>query len=245
MSPSPARSKPPPKQLESLMNPAPDPPDDDDHMIIPEIYESEPGFLNQNRNEDQSNILTLILKKIETLENREANITLPTALTTLLTRMNNKIKELTEKQAKTDKIIEDLLRKINNNTNTQKTSNNTENTRQNNNPSQESLPLSFAAVTAKNPKTTDPILPKRPPPELCQTQAQDYNKFKKYHIVIRTKFGAPKPFKKTSPQTACNTINKALMDINANCDNTPIRIRAFTRYPTGDIKLYTRSRAEA
>ncbi|MBW0529834.1 hypothetical protein O181_069549 [Austropuccinia psidii MF-1] len=35
------------------------------------------------------------------------------------------------------------------------------------------------------------------------------------------------------------------MDINANCDNTPIRIKAFTQYPSGDIKLYTKSRAKA
>ncbi|MBW0486188.1 hypothetical protein O181_025903, partial [Austropuccinia psidii MF-1] len=35
------------------------------------------------------------------------------------------------------------------------------------------------------------------------------------------------------------------MEINANYDNTPIRIRAFTRYPSGNIKLYTKSRAEA
>ncbi|MBW0484981.1 hypothetical protein O181_024696 [Austropuccinia psidii MF-1] len=34
------------------MNPAPDPPDKDDHMIIPEIYESGPGFLTQARHED-------------------------------------------------------------------------------------------------------------------------------------------------------------------------------------------------
>ncbi|MBW0548669.1 hypothetical protein O181_088384 [Austropuccinia psidii MF-1] len=180
MSPSPARSKPPPKQLESLMNLTPDPPDDDDHMIIPEIYESEP----------------------ETLEKREANITLPTALTTLLTRLNDKIEELTEKQARTDKIIEDLLKRVNNITNTQQKNNNIERTHQPDNLIQETHPLSFAEVTAKNPKTTGPVLPKRPPPELCQAQSQDNNRFKKYHIVICTKFGAPKPFEKTSPQTA-------------------------------------------
>ncbi|MBW0462266.1 hypothetical protein O181_001981 [Austropuccinia psidii MF-1] len=142
------------------MNPAPDPPDSNNHMIIPEIYKSKPGFLTQTHNENQSNILTIILQKIENLEKRETNLTLP----------------------------------------------------------------------------------KRPPPEMCQAQPQEHNKFKKYPIIICTKFGAPKPFEKTSPQVACNTINKALME---NCDNTPIRIKAFTCYPSGDIKPYTRSRAEA
>ncbi|MBW0468736.1 hypothetical protein O181_008451 [Austropuccinia psidii MF-1] len=35
------------------------------------------------------------------------------------------------------------------------------------------------------------------------------------------------------------------MEINATCKNTPIIIRAFTHYLSGDIKLYTRSRMEA
>ncbi|MBW0503838.1 hypothetical protein O181_043553 [Austropuccinia psidii MF-1] len=35
------------------------------------------------------------------------------------------------------------------------------------------------------------------------------------------------------------------MEINATYENAPIRIRAFTRYPLGNIKLYMRLRAEA
>ncbi|MBW0482641.1 hypothetical protein O181_022356 [Austropuccinia psidii MF-1] len=244
MSPSPARSKPPPTHLESLMNPAPDPPDDNDHMIIPEIYESEPGFLTQMHNEDQSNILTIILQKIESLERRETNLTLPTAITTLITRLNDRIENIEKRQTKMEKIIEDLLNKTEVNNKSQQKTNDIVSTPSHRNPNLETHPISFAAMAAKTP-TTGPTLPKRPPPEMCQTQPQEHNKFKKYHIVIRTKFGAPKPFEKTSPQTACNTINKALMEINANYDNTPIRIRAFSRYPSGDIKLYTRSRAEA
>ncbi|MBW0521937.1 hypothetical protein O181_061652 [Austropuccinia psidii MF-1] len=227
------------------MNPAPDPPDDNDHMIIPEIYESKPGFLTQAHNEDQSNILTIILQKIESLERRETNLTLPTAITTLITRLNEKIERLEKRQTKMDEIINNLLNKVENIANSQQKTNNIVSTPSHKNPNLETHPLSFAAIAAKTPATTGPMLPKRPPPEMCQTQPQEHNKFKKYHIVICTKFGAQKPFKKTSPQAACNTINKALMEINANYDNTPIRIRAFTRYPSGDIKLYTRSRAEA
>ncbi|MBW0486189.1 hypothetical protein O181_025904 [Austropuccinia psidii MF-1] len=181
MSPSPARSKPPHTPLESLMNPAPDPPDDNDHMIIPEIYKSEPGFLTQ------ANILTIILQKIESLERRETNLTLPAAITTLITRLNEKIERLEKRQTKMDKIIDDLLNKVENIASSQQKTNNILSTPSHNNPNLETHPLSFAAIAAKTPPTTRPILPKRPPPEMCLTQPQEHNKFKKYHIVIRTK----------------------------------------------------------
>ncbi|MBW0516043.1 hypothetical protein O181_055758 [Austropuccinia psidii MF-1] len=106
-------------------------------------------------------------------------------------------------------------------------------------------PLSFAAATAGTHARNEPSLPKRPPPSVFQNQLQENNRFKKFHIVIQTKFGAPKPFKKTLPQEAYNRINKALMDANANVDNMPIQIKVFTHYPSGDIKLYTRTRMEA
>ncbi|MBW0461208.1 hypothetical protein O181_000923 [Austropuccinia psidii MF-1] len=80
MSPSPARSKPPPSQLALLMNPTPDPPDEDDHMIVPEIYEREPGFLTQSQYVDQLNTLANILQKLENLEKRETNVNLPANL---------------------------------------------------------------------------------------------------------------------------------------------------------------------
>ncbi|MBW0544876.1 hypothetical protein O181_084591 [Austropuccinia psidii MF-1] len=96
------------------MNPTPDPPDKDYHMIIPKIYESEPGFLTQTQSNNPLNILTTILQKIENIEKREANITLPTGLTTLITRLNDRIDELAKKQLKMDKVINYLLTNINN-----------------------------------------------------------------------------------------------------------------------------------
>ncbi|MBW0496568.1 hypothetical protein O181_036283 [Austropuccinia psidii MF-1] len=245
MSPSPARKKPPPSHPASLMNPTPDPPDEDDHMIIPEIYESEPGFLTQTQSNNPSNILTTILQKIENLEKREANITLPTGLTTLITRLNDRIDELAEKQSKMDKVINDLLTKINDGNKHRQLTNNLVSFPSPNSPPSARTPLSFAAAAANTQHRIEPTLPKRPPPEICQQQTQESNKFKKFDIVIQTKFGAPKPCKRTSPQEACNKINKALMDVNANCNNTPVRIKAFTRYPSGDIKSYTKSRMEA
>ncbi|MBW0559436.1 hypothetical protein O181_099151 [Austropuccinia psidii MF-1] len=35
------------------------------------------------------------------------------------------------------------------------------------------------------------------------------------------------------------------MDVNTNSDNTPVQIKAFTCYPSGDIKLYTLTRMES
>ncbi|MBW0499330.1 hypothetical protein O181_039045 [Austropuccinia psidii MF-1] len=245
MSPSPARSKPPPSQLASLMNPTPDPPDEDDHMIIPEIYESEPGFLTQPQHNNQSNVLSSIFQKLEDLEMKVTNANLPTNLETLITRLNDRIDELAEKQRKMDKIINDLLIKSDNNKKSQGSSNELVSPPPSTHLPQATTQLSFAAVTAGTKNTNEQTLPKRPPPALCQNQPQEINKFKKYHIVIQTKFGTPKPFEKVSSQEACNTINKVLMEINATYENAPIRIRAFTRYPSGDIKLYTRLRAEA
>ncbi|MBW0479973.1 hypothetical protein O181_019688 [Austropuccinia psidii MF-1] len=144
-----------------------------------------------------------------------------------------------------DEVINDLLTKINNGNKHQKLTNNLVSLPLSNSPPSARTPLLFAAEAANTQHRIEPTLPKWPPPEICQQLTQERNKFKKFHIVIQTKFGAPKPFKQKSPQEACKKINKALMDINANCNNTPVRIKAFTRYPLGDIKLYTKSRMEA
>ncbi|MBW0514842.1 hypothetical protein O181_054557 [Austropuccinia psidii MF-1] len=245
MNPSPSRSKPPPSQLASLMNPSPDPPNEDGHMIVPEIYESEPGFLTQFQYNNQPNTLALILQKLENLEQKETNVNLPANLETLISRLNDRIDELAEKQSKMDKVINDLLAKIDNSRKKQELPNGMVSSPPFNHPPQTTTSLSFAAIAARTGNMNESTLPKRPPPAICQTQPQEFNRFKKYHIVIRSKYGAPKPFEKISSQEACNTINKVLMEINATCENTPIRIRAFTCYPSGDIKLYTRSRMEA
>ncbi|MBW0546205.1 hypothetical protein O181_085920 [Austropuccinia psidii MF-1] len=111
MSPSPARSKPPPSQLALLMNPTPDPPNTDAHMIIPDIYESKPGLLTQTQYNNQQRILAIILQKIKILEKRETNMNLPTAIMTLIIHLNNRIDKLAEKKSKMDKVINELLEK--------------------------------------------------------------------------------------------------------------------------------------
>ncbi|MBW0516527.1 hypothetical protein O181_056242 [Austropuccinia psidii MF-1] len=226
------------------MNPSPDPPNKDNHMIVQEIYKSKPGFLTQSQYANQPSTLAIILKKLENLEKRETNVNLPANLEILIMRLNDRIDELAEKQSNMEKLINYLLAKIDNKRN-QGPTKETVSPCLTNHPSQTTNPPSFAEITAGPRNMNKLSLPKRPPLAICQNQIQEINKFKKYHIIIRSKFGAPKPFEKISSQEACNTINKVLMEISPTCEHAPIRIRAFTQYPSRDIKLYTRSKMEA
>ncbi|MBW0571059.1 hypothetical protein O181_110774, partial [Austropuccinia psidii MF-1] len=77
----PTRSRPPPTQLSFLMNPLPDAPDDKNPMISTEIY------------------------RINNLKKKYVNSSLPTNLTTILTRRCDNIEALTEKQNSADQVI--------------------------------------------------------------------------------------------------------------------------------------------
>ncbi|MBW0488301.1 hypothetical protein O181_028016 [Austropuccinia psidii MF-1] len=210
MSPSPARSKPPPPQLSLLMNPLPDPPDENDHMFSPQIYEDEHGFLNSTHT--QTDAITLILEKINEIEKQLHHQNLPSELTTLLNRLCDKVESLAAKQSETDKAIGAILKRLD---------------QLENQPTNKQKETNKPTATAQTPTPTD------------------QNKFKKYSIVIRTKFGATKPFAGKTTQEAYNRVNKALMEVNAKHDNNPIRIKAIIKYPSGDVRLFTRTRAEA
>ncbi|MBW0522953.1 hypothetical protein O181_062668 [Austropuccinia psidii MF-1] len=103
------------------MSPLPDPPDENDHMISPQIYEDEPGFFNPENS--QTEATTIILEKINDLEKKISQCNLPNDLTTLLTRLCEKIESLTEKQKETKKMIKLMLNRMdtlgNRQTNTQ------------------------------------------------------------------------------------------------------------------------------
>ncbi|MBW0522000.1 hypothetical protein O181_061715 [Austropuccinia psidii MF-1] len=147
MIPSPAHTTPPPSQLAWLLNPTPNPPDKYDHIIIPKIYKNKPGFLIQTQNYNQSKILTIIPQKMKNLKRKEANMTLSTAIETLIMQLNNRIDDLTEKQFKMDKLIDYLLAKINNCRKKQIT-NSLVNTPASNNLPPVTIPLSFAEAMA-------------------------------------------------------------------------------------------------
>ncbi|MBW0464774.1 hypothetical protein O181_004489 [Austropuccinia psidii MF-1] len=72
-----------------------------------------------------------------------------------------------------------------------------------------------------------------------------HNKFKKFGVTIKPKFGQTKPFTKKNPPEIINAINGALLKVNAKTDNTPVQIKAAIRFPSGDVRLFTRTRTEA
>ncbi|MBW0522165.1 hypothetical protein O181_061880 [Austropuccinia psidii MF-1] len=84
------------------------------------------------------------------------------------------------------------------------------------------------------------------PPKPATTEKPTLpNKLKKFGVTIRPKFGQTKPFTKKNPLEITNAINGALLKVNAKTDNTPIQIRAVTRFPSGNIRLFTKTRMEA
>ncbi|MBW0469936.1 hypothetical protein O181_009651 [Austropuccinia psidii MF-1] len=54
------------------------------------------------------------------------------------------------------------------------------------------------------------------------------NQFKKFRVTIRPRFGQTRPFIKKNPLEIINTINGALLEVNAKTDNTPVQIKAIT-----------------
>ncbi|MBW0484590.1 hypothetical protein O181_024305 [Austropuccinia psidii MF-1] len=220
MSPSPALSK-PPSQLSQLMNPLPEPPDPDDQMDIPEIFKGEPKAIQQGNSDRE--LLHLVLQKVMNLEN-QANQT-PPQLMKLVTRLFDQLDTMNRRQQE----MEDDMKKLH------KRLDNLENSRK----------AAPTEVLTRNQPPRPSFLPNKPPPALQMPQSQDTNKFKKHNIVIRPRFGQPKPFEGKTTQEIYNKINKALIDVNAKSDNNPIQIKAVIRYPSGDVKVFTKTRQEA
>ncbi|MBW0465015.1 hypothetical protein O181_004730 [Austropuccinia psidii MF-1] len=107
---------------------------------------------------------------------------------------NNKIKELVEKKSKMDKVINDLVAKINESKKQQRSSKELVSPPPTNQPPCRTNPLSFAARAAGGKIMNKPPLPRFPQPEIFQNKHQETNIFKKYHILMWSKFRAPKPF---------------------------------------------------
>ncbi|MBW0504746.1 hypothetical protein O181_044461 [Austropuccinia psidii MF-1] len=89
-----------------------------------------------------------------------------------------------------------------------------------------------------------PNFPLRPKPATTEKPTLP-NKFKKFRVTIRPKFGQTKPFTKKNLLEITNAIKGALLKVNAKMDNTRIQIREVTQFPSGDIRLFTRTRMEA
>ncbi|MBW0558739.1 hypothetical protein O181_098454 [Austropuccinia psidii MF-1] len=183
MSPSPARSKPPPPQLSLLMNPLPDPPDENNHMISPQIYEDEHGFFNSTHT--QTDAMTLILQKINKIERQLQHRNLPSELTTLLNKLCDKVESLAAKQNETDKMINTMLKQLDHLENQPTNKQKEVRTNPNSTDKTNATPPSFAAVLSatNNIRPTNP-LPKKPTTTAQTPTTTDQNRFKKYSIVI-------------------------------------------------------------
>ncbi|MBW0480610.1 hypothetical protein O181_020325 [Austropuccinia psidii MF-1] len=125
-------------------------------------------------------------------------MTLPAVMTTLITRLNNVIDDLVEKQMKMEKVIDNLLVKLDKVNKKHTTTNNIVSTPLSKSPHR-TTPLSFEMITARTPNTNNTSLPKHPPQAACLNQTQEHKQFKRFYIVIQTKAGVPKPFEKTIP----------------------------------------------
>ncbi|MBW0521962.1 hypothetical protein O181_061677 [Austropuccinia psidii MF-1] len=106
----------------------------------------------------------------------------------------------------------------------------------------------------------NPTLPPEPaqPPTRKQTTFAEIIKTGPTHPSKPTTFPLPnkppkaeKPtlpnrFKKFgNPLEIINAINGALLKVNAKTDNTPVQIKAVTRFSSGDLRLLTRTKTEA
>ncbi|MBW0587920.1 hypothetical protein O181_127635 [Austropuccinia psidii MF-1] len=82
--------------------------------------------------------------------------------------------------------------------------------------------LSYAeAIVIGAPKITHQ-LPKKPNFTTKNPPSSEKNKFKKFSIVIQTKFGATKHFEGKTMQESYKKVNKALMEGNTKQDKTPV-----------------------
>ncbi|MBW0551726.1 hypothetical protein O181_091441 [Austropuccinia psidii MF-1] len=92
------------------MNPFPDPPDENDHMISPQIYKDKPDFFNSTN--IQTDVKNIILNKINNLEKQLTQRSLPSDLKRLLNRICEKVESLAEKQNEMGKMIKTMLNRL-------------------------------------------------------------------------------------------------------------------------------------
>ncbi|MBW0531315.1 hypothetical protein O181_071030 [Austropuccinia psidii MF-1] len=98
-------------------------------------------------------------------------MTLPAVMTTLITHLNDIIEDLEEQQMKMEKVIDNLLAKLDKSNKKQTTTNNMVSTPLSKSPHR-TTPLSFAMITARTPNTNNTSLPKHPPQAACLNQTQ-------------------------------------------------------------------------
>ncbi|MBW0525249.1 hypothetical protein O181_064964 [Austropuccinia psidii MF-1] len=104
-------------------------------------------------------------------------------------------------------------------------------------------PPTFAKKTKKN--SGNQHTPTRTPHPLPAPPNKVINMFKRGNILIRTKREGEKPFQKDNAEKIAGKVIKALKSLNVRVNGEEIEIKSVIRYESGDIRFYTKDRAQA
>ncbi|MBW0470668.1 hypothetical protein O181_010383 [Austropuccinia psidii MF-1] len=94
-------------------------------------------------------------------------------------------------------------------------------------------------------KTRIQPTPTRTPHPLPAPPNRAINMFKQGNILIRTKREGEKPFQKDNAEKIAGKVIKALKLLNVRVNGEEIEIRSVIRYESGNVRFYTKDRAQA
>ncbi|MBW0503452.1 hypothetical protein O181_043167 [Austropuccinia psidii MF-1] len=87
--------------------------------------------------------------------------------------------------------------------------------------------------------------PARTPHPLPAPPNRAINLFKRGNILIRTKREGEKPFQKDDAEQIAGKVMAALKSLNVRVNGEEIEIKSVIRYESGNIRFYTKDRAQA
>ncbi|MBW0472684.1 hypothetical protein O181_012399 [Austropuccinia psidii MF-1] len=87
--------------------------------------------------------------------------------------------------------------------------------------------------------------PTRIPHPLPAPPNRAINIFKRGNILIRTRGVGEKPFQKDDAEKIAGKVTTALKSLNVRVNGEEIEIKSVIRYESGDVRFYTKDRAQA
>lgn len=104
----------------------------------------------------------------------------------------------------------------------------------------------FASVISPYPNPSTKIIPPPPLRQLPPVPKNSFiNQFKMGQVIIRAKFGLPHPFPNLSAADIANKVNSVLDNLEHEDLPFSIKVKAVTKFPSGDIKFFTQNRLGA
>ncbi|MBW0513309.1 hypothetical protein O181_053024 [Austropuccinia psidii MF-1] len=104
-------------------------------------------------------------------------------------------------------------------------------------------PPTFAEKLTQNSRIQP--TPTRTPHPLPAPPNRVLNMFKRGNIIIRPKREGEKPFQKDNAEKIAGKVIKALKSLNVRVNGEEIEIKSVIRYELGDVRFYTKDRAQA